>query len=164
MKSCGILKDESGQFSIEYLISFILFASVLIFLSFQIASTIPGLYTESQSNKLSSNTMAITDSLIRSTGNWTGDVDYGLATEPNLLDPNKVENFNKSCTRNYTDVRNSFGLSNTTDFNVRLESSDGTNLYIDCTDRRMPSGVQVERVERYTVIEDNIARLVFEIW
>lgn len=161
------LGSSKGQFSIEYLVAFVLFASILIYLSFQMAGIIPELYQQSQENLKSLKATSITESLIKTPGNWSGganSIKYGLADEPYLLNETKTRMFNRTCETDYGLVREGFGLKNTTGFHVTVLGVKDGEVYVDCGVEHIPSGVGVEGVERYGVLNGDIVTLVLKVW
>lgn len=170
MKQKGFLK-ESGQMSIEYLVAFLLFASILLYLSMQVANTIPNLRYRSMRNVKLSKAYRTTGFLIKNPGHpddWEtgGNVErYGLALEPYNLSVDKLKEFNSSCNENYTQVKSKLAL-NRSDFEISaFNVSSGNILYLDCERGHIPGGVIVEKLQRYAALGDGTkTRLVFRIW
>jgi hypothetical protein len=161
---------SKGQFSIEYLVAFLLFASVILYLSFQVAGVLPSVRKSSQRNMRISKAHRITEELIRTEGypgNWeniAGDPEkYGLAHRPYVLHKDKVQDFNSSCNSDYELVKEKLGL-NLNDFKIVMYNvSSGTEI-IDCGKSRIPKGVSVEEFERYCIFRGYEMRMVLKIW
>ncbi|MFP4046089.1 MAG: hypothetical protein ACLFS3_03445, partial [Candidatus Aenigmatarchaeota archaeon] len=87
MKTSILLGQKKGQFSLEYLIAFLLFATVIVYLSFQMSNGLPQMHMQSERNKKLSQAYGITDDLIKTRGSpedWetqVGNIEkFGLAT------------------------------------------------------------------------------------
>lgn len=163
-------RKSKGQFSIEYLVAFIIFTSVLLYLSFQIANSLPRLRRASQKNIKLSKAHRITEALIKTPGHpedWedSGSVErYGLAHQPHNLSLKKVEEFNETCNANYSSVKRKLGL-NLTNFRIALYNVSNNEPFLGCGAERTPEGVSVSEVQRYSTLENGaIVRMVFEIW
>lgn len=164
-------KKSKGQFSIEFLVAFIIFTSVLLYLSFQIAGSLPELRRVSDKNVRLSKGHRIMQSLVETPGhpeNWqvSGGVErYGLAYDPQNLSVEKIEEFNETCNENYSSVKESLGL-NLTSFRTSIYNvSTGNKILLDCDGGRIPKGVSTNEIQRYAVLENGImVRMVFEIW
>lgn len=165
------LNQNKGQFSIEYLVAFLLFSSVLIYLSFQVSGVLPKLSGQSRRDILLSKAYRVTGGLIKNPGsptdwNYTGKAErYGLAVEPYELSLDKINEFGNSCNGSYRDVKRKLGL-NRSDFSVAMYnmSSSAQNEIMSCG-QRIPEGVSTENIDRYSVLENgDTVRMVFNIW
>lgn len=167
-----ISKQNRGQMSLEYLVAFLLFTSVLIYLSFQVSDVLPKLEAQSRKDILISKASRVTGSLIKNPGNptnWNGsgvEADrYGLAVEPYKLSLDKITDFNTSCNGNYSYTNEKLGL-NSSDFMLIVYnmSSNSEREIIRCG-QRVPEGVSTGSIDRYSCLENgNIVRMVFKIW
>ena len=143
------------------LVAFLLFASILIWISMQMSSTLPYYHGESVSNIHRTQAFQITDMLLKSEDS------YGLSNgTPYVLDETKMNNFDGQCQNNYVSLVEDLGLNNITNFQLEVEETKTSgDIHIDCRERIIPSTSSPIIVKRYAVTEDkDEVSVVFRIW
>lgn len=163
----GFRQSVKGQVTIEYLIALMVFSSILIFLVFQIARSIPEYRATSQSNVLDAKAFRITEIMVTTTGySISGNPDWnsvdvgmiGLASKPNVLSASKISEFNKTCSQSYESTKKILRIYG--DFAFRLATPTS---FISCG-KRIPAGVTRSTSERYAALGGNWARVTFDVW
>lgn len=163
----GSRRCAKGQVTIEYLIALMVFSSILIFLVFQIARAIPEYRSTSQSNVLDAKAFRITEIMVTTTGySVSGNPDWnsvnvgmvGFASKPGVLSPDKLSEFNKTCSQSYESTKKILGIEG--DFAFRFANA---TMLISCG-KRIPAGVTRSTSERYATLNANWARVTFDVW
>lgn len=159
---------SKGQFNIEYLVALIIFVSIIIFLSSQLAQAVPQFHTSSMSNRLQAQAFRISDTLVKTPGEpqrWelTNASVFGFAESAYLINTTKLAAFNTACLGDYEKTKNTLGFDRQADFKITA-IVNGT-FAIDCGQKRTPlEAVQtVIRRTGYTSA-GGLVELIFTVW
>ncbi|GEM_PF-2382201 len=151
--------SEKGQFSIEYLIAFVLFSVVLIYVSFEAAGFLPEILMERGRLRKDSEAHRIANFLTES--------ELGFAEESYLWNQTKVETLENNCENDYDSVLEYLGLDEGSGVRIKrygYEEGPGEEEVI-CEGPRVPRGVSLGRTSRFGYIEDDeIYRLEVIVW
>ncbi|MFP4115926.1 MAG: hypothetical protein ACLFTQ_01865 [Candidatus Aenigmatarchaeota archaeon] len=155
----AFLEEKKGQFSIEYLIAFILFSVIILYISFEAAGTVPEVLVERVGSRKDSEAIRIADLLA------TGAMEGGFAEEPYLWDKSELEDFQQKCENNYDEKMEDLGLDDLSDTRiVRYEEGDPDEIDV-CVERRAPSGVPLGRSAVYGYVEgEGMSKLEVTVW
>ncbi|QQG39780.1 MAG: hypothetical protein HYS81_05465 [Candidatus Aenigmatarchaeota archaeon] len=159
---------SKGQFNIEYIVALIIFISIIVFLSIQLAQAVPKFHGDSVTNRLQAQAFRVTDDLIKTPGEpqrWesASAQAFGFAERPYLINATKLAAFNTTCLADYEGTKNTLGLSLQSDFQMRV-LVNGTSA-IDCGQRRVPLAATqlVVRRTAYTPAGE-IVDMTFQVW
>lgn len=162
------MDDRRGQFNIEYLVALVIFISIIIFLSIQLAQAVPEFHADSVSNRLRAQTFRISDTLMKTPGQpqrWelSNASAFGFAERPYLINTTKLASFNTTCLQDYTGTKRTLGLDPRSDFQMRV-LVNGTSA-VDCGQKRVPlEAVQmVLRRTGYTNVGE-LVEMTFAVW
>lgn len=149
-------EDKRGQFSIEYLIAFLLFSVIILYVSFQAAGVLPDILTERARSRKDSEAHRIASFLAEN--------EKGFAEEPYLWNKTKIEDFKNRCNNDYDDLTASLGLEETS--GIRVRRYNGENEYEVCEGPTTPSGVTLGLSVRFGYIaeEKEINKLEVAVW
>lgn len=161
-------ESVKGQFNIEYLVALIIFISIIVFLSVQLAQAVPQFHTDSISNRLQAQAFRVSDTLVKTPGEparWeqTSARVYGFAEAPYVINTTKLSTFNTQCLSDYAETKNTLGLAAVADFQMRVLVNGTT--FVDCGQRRVPlEAIQI--IIRRTAFTPNgePVELFFQVW
>ncbi len=149
-----------GQGNIEYIVSMVIFVIIVIYISFQVANNIPFYHSNSVENRLKSNCIRITETMIKNT-----DSNYGFAEKPYELNDTKIYLFGQMCSvdSNYENVLSDyFKLSNTSDFQLSVEVNSTLNFI--CGVDFLPTQSVSTSMERYATTDGQTTKIKLTLW
>ncbi len=153
-----ILRNKKGQFSIEYLLAFILFSVVILYVSFQAANVIPGIFAERERSRK--------ESMAHRTGDFLAKNENGLAEEPYLWTRTKIEDLKETCEQDYGEVKDTMGIVETS--GVEIVIYNQTTREKICDGPPIPSGVSLGNSVRFGYVKENghgeVHRLEVTVW
>ncbi|MFP4117003.1 MAG: hypothetical protein ACLFQ8_03170 [Candidatus Aenigmatarchaeota archaeon] len=150
------LKESvKGQFSIEYLIAFLLFSIVILYISFQAADVLPQILTERAVSRKDAEAHRITNFLAENEG--------GLADEPYRLNKTKLNEWKERCDEDYDKTIKMLGLEEISGVQIkRFDSYGGHDI---CSGPPVPSGVSLGYAVSFGYIQgEEINRLEVVVW
>ncbi len=151
----GFLQERRGQFSIEYLLAFVLFSIVILYVSFQTASLFPEIFAEREASRK--------DSMANRIGSHLAENNRGFARKPYLWSEEKINEFQERCNEDYERVREELGLGKTSGVVVTLSGEEDKSI---CGGPSVPSGVSLGTSRRFGYVEeeDDIKILEVIVW
>ena len=159
---------RKGQFNIEYLVALLIFISIIIFLSIQLAQAVPEFHADSVSNRVLAQGYRVTDNLLKTPGQpqrWetSSASAFGFAERPYLINETKLSAFNSGCIGDYTGTKNTLGLDTRSDFRISA-LLNGTAI-IDCGQKRTPLEATQHIIRRtgYTS-NGSLVEITFTVW
>lgn len=151
-----LCREKKGQFSVEYLVAFLMFAIVILYISFQMANVIPDVLLESLSNRKESVATRVMKLLARTPEN-------GFAEKPYQWNKTKLVGFNSSCETHYQTVKSDLGLKDYAGFRINVHT-DSTQ-WVKCGKVRIPKGVSFGRAQTYGYVKDDkVAKIEVVVW
>lgn len=158
MIAMDILKGpHKGQFSIQYLIAFVIFSTILLYVSFQMADVLPDLLTE--------RTMDRKDSEAQRIATFLAETDKGFAEKPYLWNATKIGKFREDCKDDYFGVRNSLGLDRTSGFSAIAYKKGVGSETVLCEGPSEPKSTSIGRARRFGYVKgDEIYKMVVTVW
>ncbi len=148
-------KSTKGQFSIEYLIAFLLFSIVILYVSFQAADVLPQI--------LSDRAVSRKDAQAHRIANFMSENEQGLAEEPYSWNATKLDEWENRCDEEYEEAIKKLGLEEIS--GVEITRNDGIDDYEVCSGPPVPSGVSLGHAVIFGYIEgEGINRLEVVVW
>ncbi|MCK4634556.1 MAG: hypothetical protein KAT37_01660 [Candidatus Aenigmarchaeota archaeon] len=153
-----------GQSSIEYIVAMVIFVIFTIYISFQVANSIPYYHTNSLNNRLHSDCFRITENMLKDSK-----LEYGFAKEPYDLNYTKLYEFNETCNEDPTDfenvykkIKDNMTLEMERDFQLRVYVNNTFNFI--CGRKYIPSHLIVASIERYAVTNGQPTSIKINVW
>lgn len=153
-----------GQTSIEYIVAMIIFVIITLYISFQVASSIPYYHVNSLENRLHSDCLRITENMIKNF-----ELEYGFGKEPYELDSVKLGSFNNTCNGDpsnfetiYEEIKNNMMLEAERDFQLRIHVNDSFDF--TCGRKYIPSQLAVATMERYAITDYQSTSISLSVW
>ena len=150
--------ERKGQFSIEYLIAFVLFSIVILYVSFEMAAVLPEILIERTSSRKDSEAQRIASLLA------TTNFDGGFAEEAYLWNNTRIDNFEDRCENDYYEVLGDLGLSELSGIRIIGRGENIGERYI-CANQPMPSDVSTGTATRFGYIEGvGLSKMEVVVW
>lgn len=150
---------EKGQFSIEYLIAFIIFSIIILYISFQVADFLPEILTERIGTRKESEAERI--------ATFLAETEAGFADKGYLWNERKIDNLRGRCNDDYYEVLEDLGLDDGSGLRiVRYAQGESTDVNWVCVGPRVPEGVSIGTANRFGYIEDKdeIYKMEVVVW
>lgn len=158
------MSSQKGQANIEYIVAMVIFVILVIYISFQIGGTIPYYHLNSMNNRLNSECLRITESMIKDSKML-----HGFAEEPYKMNYTKILKFNDTCNGDpmnfeniYNKLKGNMSLSVERDFRLRIKIK-GSEEFV-CGRNYLPSGTTVASVNRYAVTDGKTTTISLMVW
>ncbi len=154
-----MLRKTKGQFSIEYLLAFVLFSIVVLYLSFQASGVLFDVITERSVSRKDSEAHRIADFL--------AETEEGFASDPYHWDSTKVHSFTNSCDEKYEEVLEDVGLSERSGLRIiKYKKGEGVGDEMPvCVGPPVPAGVTLATTSRFGYLEDDgIYKMEVAVW
>jgi len=154
---------KKGQVQFDYIVAFFIFIIVIFFIAFISFRPISGSTSNLEETRTIRMSNRVSELLIKTKGipdDWEDDPDnvvrLGLASEPWVLDLNKVNNISSL---NYSQIKEALDLDGY-QFFLKVESAAS---YVSVGD--MPNNIDhVSMINRYAVLEGETAIVAIGIW
>jgi|GEM_PF-2908427 len=153
-----------GQSQLEYIVAMVIFVTITIFVTLQIAKSVPYYHTNSLENRLNNDCLRISENMIKDSK-----LMYGFAKRPYELNYTKLYEFNDTCDdiSNYDQIKNNMSLEAERDFQlkVQVQDSSGSTIFsFVCGRKYVPSQSIVATVERHAITDGNSTKIILNVW
>ncbi len=148
-----------GQANIEYMVALVIFIVLMLYISFQVASSVPYYHSNSLENRLQSDCLRISEMLVKDSESGVG-----FAIEPYELNGTKMDEFNDTCDNpsNYEGILKDMSLEAERDFQLVIYVN--ATLDFVCGRRYVPSQLSVVSIERYATTDGQPTSIMLSIW
>ncbi|MCD6578897.1 hypothetical protein J7L48_05430 [bacterium] len=143
-----------GQFNIEYMISLVIFITVIIYLSVEISNVIPQHHQNNIENRMYNDALRASEILIKDDIN-------GLVFSPYNFSSSKIIDFNNSCNNDYENLKRNITLSGR-DFQLKVYVNSTFNFICGMT--HIPQGINVVSLKRNGVTNGEITNIELIVW
>ncbi len=97
-----------GQFTIEFVVSAMLFVAIIVYIMTTVSGSIPLFKSQHRTNELKSIAYHISEVMVFSKGSWDADpirpISIGLGADYYVMNSTRIQYFNMSCSNSYSNI------------------------------------------------------------